>query len=481
MKIIWSFLLIICVVSAEAVEVYEDPNANIEARVEDLLKRLSLEEKIRLLHGNVSKDKDARFDAAGVERLKIDQIRMLDGRQGVRTREAKTTALSCTLSLSCTWDEKAAFAFGELLANELLALDRHVLLGPMINLVRTPLGGRNFENMGEDPYLAGRIASAYIRGVQSKKVAACACLIVANDYEKLRHFTSADMDDRTLREAHLLPYEMAAREGNVWSMMAANSLLNGVHCSQNRKLLQEIMKDDVGYDGVMLTDWRAAYEAVAAALGGLDMTMGVCSYVFGDGDLLQAVKDGKVKESLIDDKVRRVIRLCIRSGVLDPGIRDKGEVNTEAHRAAARRLGAEGMVLLKNENDLLPLDAGKLKKIMVTGPASGIVYAGGGSGHVQSDVNITPIQGVRSVFEGKVDIIYFDWPVPPFRSKEPLKAVDFNKLTEQADTVDAILFFAAGGSFSEGNVLQDMELPGKQAEAIDRLAKVNKNVIVVVM
>ena len=203
----------------------------LEERVTDLLPRLTLEEKVDLCHG--------AFLSGGVPRLGIGQLAMLDGRQGLRPvadkKGTRTTSLPCALALSCTWDEAAAREFGRVLAEEMLALDQHVLLAPMLNLVRSPLGGRNFENFGEDPYLVGRIGSAYIQGVQELGVGACACLLVANDCEARRHFTSSNMDDRTLRELHLLGYEMSVREGKVWSMMSGNNLLNGVYCAQNRR------------------------------------------------------------------------------------------------------------------------------------------------------------------------------------------------------------------------------------------------------
>ncbi len=460
-----------------SVEVYLNPDVDIETRVEDLLKRLTLEEKIRLLHGNVTDNSADRFYAAGVERLNIPPIAMLDGRQGVRTFDGTlTTALPSTLSLSCTWDENAARTFGGLLAEEILAVNRNLLLAPMINLVRTPLNGRNFENLGEDPYMAGRMAVAYIQGVQDKYVGACACLLVANDYESGRHYTSSNMDDRTLREVHMLPYEMAARDGKVWSMMSANSLLNGIHCAHNKTLLQEIMKDEIGYDGVILTDWRAAYDAVPAALAGTDMTTGFCAYVFGDGKLLEAVREGQVPESLIDDKARRVIRLCIRCGVLNPELQEKGSLDTEEHRAIARRLGAEGMVLLKNEKGILPLDPDKMKRILLAGPGLEVVAKGGGSGDVHTRVNITPLEGLRSALEGKVELI----PVP-FNTNEESNEADFPVLEVSARSADAVIFFALSGAYSEGRSLKTMDLPYNQAKAIDILVRVNRNIIVVLM
>ncbi|MFV0345460.1 MAG: beta-glucosidase [Bacteroidales bacterium] len=473
--------LIICALSPFAIngqsnikiEKYLDTQVPIEERIDDLLQRLTLEEKINLLHGNVSKHTPGRFLAGGLPAYGIPQISTLDGRQGVRTFDGTlTTALPSTLSLSCTWDKKSAYEYGELLAEEMLAVKSNVLFAPMINLVRTPLGGRNFENLGEDPILAGKIAASYINGVQSKNVAACACLIVANDYEKQRHFTSSNMDERTLREVHLLPYEIASSEGNVWTMMPANSLLNGIHCAQNKTLLQDIMKNEIGFDGVMITDWRAAYEAESTALAGTDITMGFCAYVFGDGTLLQAVKEGKVPMEIIDDKVRRVLRLYIRTGMLNPEILDKGSIDTKEHRAFARKVGAEGMVLLKNKKNILPIDLTKKPKILLTGPGADIVAKGTGSGNVHSKISISPLEGLRAEIGNKAELIY---------EINKISDTNYNDLEEKAKDADYVLYFAVSGRYAEGSVLTDMNLPGNQNEAIKRLARNNKNVIVVLM
>ena len=248
---------------------FRDPKAPIEQRVDDLLRRLTLEEKIRLLHGRVNEGQAENFQSGGVPRLNIAPLEVTDGPVGMRTfDQTPATALPSTLSLSCTWDVEAARAYGRLIAEEVLAQRKHVLFGPGINLMRSPLGARNFEYMGEDPFLCGSLTAGYVRGVQELGVAACVKHLVANDYDSRRHFTSSNMDDRTLRETHLLPFEMAVRDAHVWSVMSANNLLNGVHAAENRRLLQDIMKDELGFDGVMLTDWRAAYTAVPSALAG---------------------------------------------------------------------------------------------------------------------------------------------------------------------------------------------------------------------
>ena len=474
-----------------AAPLYQDARAPVEDRVADLLPRLTLAEKVALCHGG--------FVSGGVPRLKISPLLMLDGRQGLRPMEKKgtrTTLLPCVLALSCAWDEAAARDFGRVLAEGMLALGHHVLLAPMLNLVRSPLAGRNFENFGEDPYLVGRLGAAYIQGVQEQGVGACACLIVANDCEHRRHFTSSNMDDRTLRELHLLPYELAVRDGRVWSMMSGNNLFNGVHCAHNRRLLQELVKDEIGFDGVMITDWRAAYEVLPAARAGTDMTTGFCKYVFGDG-LLAAVKSGEIAPALLEDKVRRILRLYVRAGVLDRDLLRKGGLDTSEHRTTVRRLAAEGMVLLKNDRRRLPLDPDKLRRILVTGPGAEAVCQGGGSGNVPAAVEVSPLQGLQAAFAGKAQVTHLAYRIPlrPAVSKgaiewEPNAAgksagdpvvPDAPALQRAAQSAEVVIFVAAGLLASEGRDLIDMKLPGGQSEAIATLAKANPNVVVVLV
>jgi beta-glucosidase len=473
-----------------AAPLYQDARAPVEARVADLLPRLTLEEKVALCHGG--------FVSGGVPRLEISPLLMLDGRQGLRPMDRKdlrTTLLPCPLTLSCAWDETAAQEFGRVLAEGMLALGHHVLLAPMLNLMRSPSAGRNFENFGEDPFLTGRIGAAYIQGVQQLGVGACACLVVANDCEHRRHFTSSNMDDRTLRELHLLPYELAVRDGRVWSMMSGNNLFNGVHCAHNRLLLQELVKDEIGFDGVMITDWRAAYDTVPAALAGTDMTTGFCKYVFGDG-LLAAVQSRKVPAPLLDEKVRRILRLYVRSGVLDPTARGKGSLNTSEHHAATRRLAADGIVLLKNEGRRLPLDPRRFANVLMTGPAAEIVLQGGGSGKVPAAREISPLEGLRAAMEGRVQINHLayrlqleprlakgavEWKQAATKAEAAEVIPDAASLTREARAAAAVIFCAAGTLASEGRDADAMNLPGKQSEAIATLVAANPNVIVVLV
>jgi beta-glucosidase len=473
--------------------IWLNPEVPVEQRIDDLLKRLTLEEKIRLCHGNVLKrqsksGKNIRFSAGGIERLGIGQISLLDGRQGIRSfnKQHRTTALPCTLSLSSTWDPALASAFGRLLAEELLAIDRHVLLGPCMNLMRSPIYGRNFENFGEDLYLSGVTAVNYIRGVQEMNIGACACIFVANEMERFRHYTSSNLNDRTLREMSLLPFEMAIKDGSVWSLMAANNLVNGIHNAHNQRLVQDIVKDEFGFDGVVITDWRAAYLTKETALAGIDMATGICAYVFGDGNLLSAVKSNEVPESLIDEKVRRILRLYLRTGVIGPMKRAKGTLDCPEHRKTARSLAAQGMVLLKNDNNLLPLNKEKIKQVLVVGPAAMQVPSGRGSGHVNPPFEITPLAGIRKALQGSIKVTYVPWGQKTVKDEKlGSKKVhilpgqlDMKAAIKAAGKADVVLFIARDESHGEGRDRESLDLPYNQARAISELAEVNPNIVV---
>lgn len=450
---------------------FRDVQAPLEARVEDLLERLTLEEKCLLCHGRVSKDEDEKFFAGGIARLGIPPIAFCDGPIGVRQIKASepTTGMPCTLSLSCTWDAEAVRAYATVLAEEVLAIGRHGLLAPGVNLMRTPLCGRNFEYFGEDPLLAGRLGAEYVRALQALGVAANLKHLVANDEETLRHFTSSNMDERTLRELHLLPFEIGIVEGQAWTVMSANSLLNGTHVAENRELIQRRLKDEMGFDGVALTDWRGSYSTVPSALGGTDMTTGVCAYVFGEGQLLEAVKDGRVPEALLDDKVRRILRLYFRTNLIDSEKRRPGSLDTVEHRQIARRLAAEGMVLLKNDGQVLPLDANRLQSVLVTGPGAEEIAAGTGSSKVRSGFAITPLEGLRRAMEPQTRVVHHSYD-----------AENLSALAESAQKADVVIFVASAPPAGEHFDLTGLDLYPGEPEAIAATVRANPKTVVVV-
>ncbi|MEX0686502.1 MAG: glycoside hydrolase family 3 C-terminal domain-containing protein [Balneolales bacterium] len=469
--IIFYFFSCISLIACSQSDKVQKTDSEVEKKIDDLMEQLTLEEKVHLLHGKVTTDTPLRFESGGVERLGIKQIEFLDGPVGIRDfdPDQKTTALPSTLSLSCTWDTDAASKFASVIASELLYLDKHVLFGPGVNLMRSPLGGRNFEYMGEDPYLTGTMATHYINAVQKHGIAANAKHFLANDIDRLRHFTSSNLDDRTLREMHLMPFEMAVTDADVWTIMSGNNLVNGVHAAENKRIAQEILKDELGFDGVYLTDWRAAYSAVNSAFGGTDMTLGFGAYVYGDGNLLEAVNNGDVPISLVDEKVRRVLRLYYRTGVIEPETRGTGEINTQRHHDIARAMASQGMVLLKNNGSILPLDTDNQAKIMVTGPAADIVPVGTGSSRVDSEISITPLQGLREVFN-ESNLTYL-----------PYQEDELDELISGTASHDYVLFFVSGGRSGEGMDMQSLELPGNQADALRQISAVHDKVIVVTL
>lgn len=400
MKIFPTFLIIIAqAFYCHAAEpVVQAKTSEMEQQVEKILSELTLEEKVQLCYGR------SWMEAGEVKRLGIGQLKMADGPQGV-TRFTEPAALPCGISLSCTWNTDSAFEYGELIAEEMLALKRHVILGPGVNLMRTPLNGRNFEYYGEDPVLAGKIGVAYIQGVQSLDVSATVKHLVANNQENHRWLSSSNVDERTLRELYFIPFELAVKEGKVWTLMSSYNRLNGVYAAEHKWLQQEVAKDEWGFDGVMVSDWNAVHDAKASALGGLDLEMG-SGHFAKNSALLNLVKSGEVPEDILDDKVRRVLRLMIRTHAINPELQKPGEVQTPKHQQIIRALGAEGMVLLKNDNNLLPLDEKKIGKVLVVGPNADKEHrGGGGSGGVMSPYEITPLKGIMNVLGDKVQYV----------------------------------------------------------------------------
>lgn len=396
MKKVFPFKLF-CTVLAALVSIVPDAFANqsVEKQVDDILKQLTVEEKVKLCYGM------SWMEAGGIPRLGIGQLKMADGPQGV-TRHKEPAALPCGINLSCTWSEESAYQYGKMLAEETLGVGRHMILGPGVNLMRTPLNGRNFEYYGEDPLLAGTMAVSYIKGVQSLDVASTIKHFAANSQENHRWLSSSNVDERTLRELYFVPFEMAVKDANVWVIMSCYNRLNGIFGAENYWLQYEVAKKEWGFDGVMVSDWNAVHDGKKAALGGLDLEMG-SGHFSKDERLLNLVKSGEVPMDVLDDKVRRMLRLMVRTHVINPELHKKGEVQTPAHQKKIRELGAEGMVLLKNDGGILPLDPAKIKKVLVVGPNADKEHRGqGGSGGVMSPYEITPLQGIRNVLDGKV-------------------------------------------------------------------------------
>jgi len=369
------------------------PDAVLEARVAELCAELSREEKVALLAGS------DLWHVPGVPRLGIPALKVTDGPSGARGEsfgEGPTSAcFPCGSALAATFAPELALAVGAALAEEARSKGARVLLGPTLNLHRHPLGGRHFECPSEDPHLAARIAAAFVRGVQGRGVAACPKHLVCNDTEHERHSKSSDVDARTLREIYLPAFEAAVREGGAWSLMAAYNPLNGTHCTEHAELLQGILKGEWGFDGVVVSDWFATRSTEASLRAGLDLEMPGPARHYG-AKLAQALEAGLVAEPEIDAAARRVLRLMARTGSLDAAPEPERAVDRPEHRALARRVAAESIVLLRNEGGVLPLAAAALRRVAVLGPnAAQARVQGGGSAAVRPHYAVSPLDAIR--------------------------------------------------------------------------------------
>jgi len=368
----------------------------IEQRIQDLLAKLTLEQKIDLIGGE-----DGMFIRAE-STVELPKLKMTDGPMGAGTW-GPSTAYASGIALGASWDPELAERVGSSIGLDARARGVHILLGPGVNIYRAPMNGRNFEYFGEDPYLAARTAVGYIEGVQSQGVMATVKHFAANNQEYDRHNVSSDVDERTLREIYLPAFEAAVREAHVGAVMNSYNLVNGVHATQNAHLNLDILKKEWGFGGILMSDWDATYDGVAAAVNGLDLEMPVGKFM-NRSTLLPAVQQGKVPSEAIDDKVRRILRTSIRFGFLD---RPQQLTEIPAYRKEGREVALdearEGIVLLKNENSLLPLDSGKLRTIAVIGPDAWPAQSGGGgSSQVQPFAAVSLVEGLSNLTGAKV-------------------------------------------------------------------------------
>ncbi len=390
--------------------VYQDPSRPLETRVEDLLGRLTLEEKVALMAGA------AAFRLEGVERLGVPSLGMTDGPTGVRSNTGQmATVFPVAVALAATFNPDLTREVAAAIAREAIALGEQVVLAPTINIVRTPLWGRNFETYSEDPYLTAELAIGYVEGLQGEGIGASLKHYAANNQEERRMDVSVEVDERTLREIYLFAFEATVKAANPWTVMASYNKLRGTHASENPYLLQEILKGEWAYEGAVVSDWGAVHSTVPAASHGLDLEMpGPPSY-FG-AKLLVAVEAGQVRQARIDDAARRLIRLILRTGLLDRTKVD-GELRSDRHRHIARRAAEEAIVLLKNQGGLLPLDADAIKVLAVIGPnANFIRLQGDGSSRVSTDLWPTPLESLGARLP-TAKLIYAQGgdaePVPP--------------------------------------------------------------------
>jgi beta-glucosidase len=372
----------------------------IEAKAHALVAKLTLEEKIKLLGGM-----DGMFTQA-VPSIGLPRFKMSDASVGVRTW-GPTTAYAGGVALAATWDKDFARGLGEALGKDARARGVNFLLGPGVNIARSSVGGRNFEYLSEDPFLNAALVVPYIEGVQSQGVIATVKHYALNDQEYNRHNEDVEVDERTMRELYLPAFEAAVTKGHVDAVMNSYNLINGAHATQNEFLNLKVLKGDWGFQSILMSDWDATYDGVAAANNGLDLEMPSPRFM-NAATLLAAVKAGTVKESTIDDKVLRLLRTVLRYGLLDrPQFDPADSTYSVADRAVALNGALESLTLLKNDGHFLPLDAAKLKTIAVIGPdAYPAVVGGGGSSEVQAFEPVSILTGIANVAGPKISVLY---------------------------------------------------------------------------
>ena len=379
---------------------YLNESRPLEERVDDLLSRMTLDEKIALKAGATG------FGTQAIPRLGIPALRVTDGPNGVRsTNSDPTTAFPVGVAMAATWNPRLVGQAGQAIAEEARALGDQVLLGPNINIQRSPLGGRNFESYSEDPVLAGRIGVGFVEGVQSRGIGATVKHFAANNQEFARMWGSSNVDERTLREIYFPAFESIVTEAKPWMVMAAYNKINDVFATENRWLLDDVLKKNWGFDGVVVSDWSATHATAAAANAGLDLEMPGPAAFFGN-KLAQAVKDGQVDNAAIDDSARRMLRLILRTGLLD-GVPPTGAVNTPGHARIAKAVADEAITLLKNDGGVLPLDERTVHRIAVIGPnADKPLIQGGGSAQVTPFRQLTPLEALRAMLSPRVEFDY---------------------------------------------------------------------------
>lgn len=505
-------MAVVLPLSAQQKPVYLDAAKPIEQRVEDALSRLTLKEKVAMVHAQ------SKFSSAGVPRLGIPEFWMTDGPHGIRPEvlwdewdQAGWTNDSCVAypALTClaaTWNPEMSMLYGKSIGEEARYRNKTVLLGPGVNIYRTPLNGRNFEYMGEDPYLAGRMVVPYVQGVQQNGVAACVKHYALNNQEVNRHTTNVVVDDRALYEIYLPAFKAAVQEGGTWAIMGAYNLYKGQHACHNQYLLNDILRGEWGFDGVVVSDWGGVHNTDESITNGLDMEFGSWTNGLSNGTsnaydnyylalpYLQRIQDGKVGTKELDEKVRRILRLAFRT-TMDVN-RPFGALLSPEHYEAARRIGEEGIVLLQNKNAVLPIDLNKAKTIAVIGEnAVKMMTVGGGSSSLKVQRELSPLDGIKARVGDKAEVVYARGYVGDAtgeyngvvtgqnlkddRTPEELIA----EAVKVAAGADYVVFIGGLNKSNhqdcEDSDRKELNLSYGQDAVISALAKANKNLIVV--
>ncbi len=496
-----------------------------EERIEQLLAELTLEEKIAMIHG------EGLFQTAGIERLHIPPLKMSDGPMGVRKEfalkdwiniyqeEDKVSYLPSNSALASTWSRELAYETGKVLGAEARGRGKDVILAPGINIKRSPLCGRNFEYMSEDPKLIEELVVPLIQGIQENDVAACVKHFAANNQETERLWVDTEMEERTLREIYFPGFQAAIHKGESLSLMGAYNMLYGEHCSQSKFLFNTILRQEWGYDGAIISDWGAIHDTRAAAESELDIEMSVgpdFDHYYMAKPLLEAVRKGEIKEELIDRKIRNILRLMLRLNMLGEESRSRkaGTYNAPEHREAALKTARESIVLLKNEEGRLPVNRKGMKTLAVIGQNAVRVHSsGGGSAEIKALYEITPLLGLMSKLGGNVEVKFAKgYDIPKAQEKElNWQHHSLEKLTEAEKQAEAEkwrlaqeeaakergklyqeavslagecdeVIFIGGLNHDydvEGSDRRDMKLPYGQDELIQALLEVKPDTIIV--
>lgn len=507
-RLITTTVLLACALSATAqpTPIYFDDSQDIELRVQDALMRMTMEEKVALCHAQ------SKFSSAGVPRLGIPELWWSDGPHGVRQEinwnnwdhsgwtNDSCTAFPALTCLAATWNPDLSLLYGQCVGQEARYREKDVLLGPGVNIYRTPLNGRNFEYMGEDPYLASRMVVPYIKGLQSNGVAACVKHYALNNQEVCRGFIDVYVSDRALREIYLPAFRAAAVEGGAWSFMGSYNKFRGDHVCNNKTLLRDILKDEWQWDGVAVTDWGGCHDTYTSAMNGLDVEMGTgtngltseAAFTFDDYYLgkmyREQLRDGKIPMSVLDEQASRILRLIFRTAMNQR--KPFGRFTCQEHYDACRRIADEGIVLLKNDG-ILPLKPDSYKRILVVGEnGTKSLTEGGGSSELKVKREVSPLDGLKAIYGDKVyyaqgyesgGFAYDHVDVIPQAVQDSLLADAISK------AADADLIIFVGGL--NKNFLQDCEsgdrtqygLPFGQDRLLSELIAMKKQVVLVLI
>ena len=445
---------------------FRDESLDLEVRVKDLLSRLTLAEKFKLCSGRLM------WHTKFIRRLGVKSYTMYDGPHGVRDDtmgKTKSTYFPSAICRAATWDPKLSYEFGKAVAEEVREVGAHMLLAPGINIQRTPMNGRTFEYQTEDPHLNKILAVATVKGIQSQRIAACVKHFVCNNQETNRFTSSSEVSERALQEIYLPAFKATVQEADAWSFMTCYNKVNGIYGSENYNLLRERLMENWGFRGFTVSDWLAtAYTSTEGCVNaGLCLEMPT-SKKLSKAQLKNAFEEGKFSEETLNGNIRRLLRVMFLVGLFDEkSTLPSGSRNTPEHQSIARKIAENGIVLLKNKDDLLPLDIDKLKKLAIVGPnadnkfGGGDILSGGGSSVNYPPYEITPLEGLKQKCKGRVDII------------------------ETPSEADVTIIFAGlnheHGMDAEGEDKKFFELPLEQIELIKSTVKQNPRTIVVLI